>query len=59
MFNRLRENRKSSPRGTSSELELAIEQKTTAACWPWNLSTVPMRMRGSGMCCRRQRTCAL
>ncbi len=48
-FRRLREKRNSSPRGTSSPLELAIEKKTTGACWPWNLSTVPMRTRRSGM----------
>ena len=28
--------------------ELAIEKKTTVACWPWNLSTVPIRIRRPG-----------
>ena len=47
-LSRLRVNRKSIPRGTSSPREAAIEKKTTGASWPWNLSTVPTRApRGS------------
>ena len=42
-LSRLRLNRKSIPRGTSSPLEVVIEKNTTGACWPWNLSTVPTR----------------
>ena len=34
-------------------------RRRPVACWPWNLSTVPIRIRSSGICSRRQRTCAL
>ena len=50
--------RKSMPRGTSSPVELVIENRTIGASWPWNLSTVPIRAP-SGSAARRQRTCAL
>src|SRR5215213_2576502 len=46
-FSRLRENRNSVFRGTSSPLEDAIEKKTTGASCPWNLSTVPTGTRGA------------
>ena len=55
---RLRLNRKSIPRGTSSPVEAVIEKKTTGASWPWNLSTVPTA-RAAGSRSRRWRTCAL
>ena len=45
---RLRLYRKSKPRGASSGVEVAIEQMTMGASWPWNLSTVPTRAAGGG-----------
>ena len=35
-----------SPRGTSSPEEQVMAKNTTAASWPWNLSTVPTRTPG-------------
>ena len=35
------ENRKSAVRGMNSDDDVAIENNTTAASRPWNLSTVP------------------
>ncbi len=55
---RLRLNRNSRLRGSSAPLDVAIEKNTTAASWPWNLSTVPTRTP-SGRRSRRQRTWAL
>ena len=37
----------SMPLGASCAVEVAIEQITTAASWPWNLSTVPMARSGN------------
>ena len=59
---RLRESRNSIPRGTSAGEDAAIDTTTTAACWPWNLSTVPTgtppdRARVSSL--RSKATCAL
>ena len=50
--------RKSIPRGASAPEEEAIEKKTTGACWPWNLSTVPTATP-SGSRSVSSRTCAL
>jgi len=46
------------PRGASSLVELAIETKTTGACCPWNLSTVPTATASGSRACSI-RTCAL
>ena len=35
------------PRGASSGADVVSDTMTTGACWPWNLSTVPMRTPGS------------
>src|SRR2546421_12091736 len=43
--------RKLSPRGPASPKLEHMETMTTAACWPWNLSTDPMRASdGSASC---------
>src|SRR6266545_4303490 len=57
-FRRFRESRNSRLRGTSPALEVAIEKKTTGACWPWNLSTVPTRAP-RGRASARHFTCSL
>src|SRR5690606_34452108 len=52
-FRRLRLKRNSMCRGISSCPEVVIEISTTAASWPWNLSTVPTRARSGSIERRR------
>src|SRR5207249_5008256 len=40
---------KLNPRGPASPKLEHIERMTTAACWPWNLSTDPMRFVWSAL----------
>ncbi|EUA36383.1 H+ antiporter-2 family protein [Mycobacterium avium subsp. avium 2285 (R)] len=50
--------RKEIPRGTTSTDEAVIEMKTTGACPPWNLSTVPTRTPSSPAEPNRRRSSA-
>ncbi|THJ66736.1 hypothetical protein E8P82_07285 [Arthrobacter echini] len=35
--------REPAPLPASMDVDAAMVRRTTAACWPWNLSTVPTR----------------